>query len=111
MRPEISGFGFLLAYILMVGVASFLEKFSMKQLNPYQVNFLMAIGMAVTAVPALWIKQGTLVVPLKSLPVRRTNRVVNGFGFDLFCAGSGKASSRHGHRNFHKLRGRRDIAL
>jgi transporter family protein len=69
MRPEISGFGFLLAYILMVGVASFLEKFSMKQLNPYQVNFLMAIGMAVTAVPALWIKQGTLVVPLKSLPV------------------------------------------
>ena len=41
----------------------------MKQLNPYQVNFLMAIGMAVTAVPALWIKQGTLVVPLKSLPV------------------------------------------
>jgi hypothetical protein len=28
-----SGFGFLLGYIVMVGVASFLEKFSMKQLN------------------------------------------------------------------------------
>src|SRR5918994_4451292 len=69
MRPEISGFGFLLAYILMVGVASFLEKFSMKQLNPYQVNFLMAIGMAVTAVPALWIKQGSLTVPTKALPL------------------------------------------
>src|SRR5947207_7565081 len=53
----------------MVGTASFLEKFSMKQLNPYQVNFLMAIGMAVTAVPALWIKQGSLMVPRKALPL------------------------------------------
>jgi drug/metabolite transporter (DMT)-like permease len=53
----------------MVGVASFLEKFSMKQLNPYQVNFLMAIGMAVTAIPALWIKQGSLTVPTKAWPL------------------------------------------
>lgn len=53
----------------MVGVASFLEKFSMKQLNPYQVNFLMAMGMAVTAIPALWIKQGSLTVPTKALPL------------------------------------------
>jgi drug/metabolite transporter (DMT)-like permease len=69
MRGELSGFGFLLAYILMVGVASFLEKFSMKQLNPYQVNVLMAIGMAVTAVPALWIKQGSLHIPSEGLPL------------------------------------------
>ena len=69
MKFQLSGFGFLLAYILMVGVASFLEKFSMKQINPYQVNFLMAIGMAVTAVPALWIKQGSLSVPTKALPL------------------------------------------
>ena len=69
MRLPITGFGFLLGYIAMVGVASFLEKFSMKQLNPYQVNFLMAIGMFVTAVPALWIKQGSLRVPAKSLPL------------------------------------------
>lgn len=41
----------------------------MKQINPYQVNFLMAIGMAVTAVPALWIKQGSFVVPTKALPL------------------------------------------
>jgi uncharacterized membrane protein (DUF485 family) len=54
MKFPLSGFVFLLLYILFVGVASFLEKFSMKQLNPYQVNFLMAIGMAITAVPALW---------------------------------------------------------
>ncbi len=69
MGLPITGFGFLLGYIVMVGVASFLEKFSMKQLNPYQVNFLMAIGMAVTAVPALWIKQGNLTVPTKALPL------------------------------------------
>jgi drug/metabolite transporter (DMT)-like permease len=69
MRLSLTGFAFLLGYIVMVGVASFLEKFSMKQLNPYQVNFLMAIGMAVTAVPALWIKQGSLTVPTKALPL------------------------------------------
>jgi len=69
MQVSLSGFGFLVSYVLMVGVASFLEKFSMKQLNPYQVNFLMAIGMAVTAVPALWIKQGSLTVPTKALPL------------------------------------------
>ncbi|SRR6266446_2819838 len=69
MNASLSGFGFLAGYVVMVGLASFLEKFSMKQLNPYQVNFLMAIGMAVTAVPALWIKQGSLIVPTKALPL------------------------------------------
>src|SRR5687767_11467152 len=69
MKLQLSGFVFLLGYIVMVGVASFLEKFSMKQLNPYQVNFLMAIGMAVTAMPALWIKQGSLTVPTRALPL------------------------------------------
>src|SRR6266513_283621 len=69
MTLSLTGFGFLVGYIVLVGTASFLEKFSMKQLNPYQVNFLMAIGMAVTAVPALWVKQGSLMVPVKSLPL------------------------------------------
>src|SRR2546423_14408988 len=69
MKFPLSGFAFLLGYIVLVGVASFLEKFSMKQLNPYQVNFLMAIGMAVTAVPALWVKKGSLTVPTKALPL------------------------------------------
>jgi drug/metabolite transporter (DMT)-like permease len=69
MSVSLTGFGFLVGYIVLVGTASFLEKFSMKQLHPYQVNFLMAIGMAVTAVPALWIKQGSLTVPTKALPL------------------------------------------
>lgn len=67
MKSSLSGFAFLAGYVVLVGVASFLQKFSMKQLNPYQVNFLMAIGMAVTAVPALLIKQGSLTVSTKSL--------------------------------------------
>lgn len=41
----------------------------MKQLNPYQVKYLMAIGMTVTAIPALWIKQGNLSVATKGLPL------------------------------------------
>lgn len=69
MNASLTGFGFLFGYIVLVGTASFLEKFSMKQLNAYQVNFLMAIGMAVTAVPTLLIKQGSLKVPVKALPL------------------------------------------
>src|SRR5437762_13393875 len=69
MNASLSGFGFLAGYVVLVGTASFLEKFSMKQLNAYQVNFLMAIVMAVTAVPALWFKQGSLTVPTKALPL------------------------------------------
>ena len=42
MKPTLTGFAFLLGYIVMVGVASFLQKFGMKQLNPYQINFLTA---------------------------------------------------------------------
>ena len=69
MQLSVSGFAFLLGYVVMVGVASFLQKFGMKQLNPYQINFLMGIGMVVTAVPALWLKQGSLSVPINSLPL------------------------------------------
>ena len=69
MRPTLTGFAFLAGYIVLVGVASFLQKLGMKQLNPYQVNFLMTIGMAVTAVPALWIAEGSLKVPVKALPL------------------------------------------
>jgi drug/metabolite transporter (DMT)-like permease len=69
MKFSLSGFAFLAGYIVLVGVASFLQKFTMKQLNPYQINFLMTLGMVVTAVPALLIKQGSLTVPTKALPL------------------------------------------
>ncbi|HEY3137430.1 MAG TPA: DMT family transporter [Blastocatellia bacterium] len=68
MQFSLSGLAFLLGYIVLVGVASFLQKFSMKELNPYQINFLMAIGMLVTATPALWLERGSS-VPINSLPL------------------------------------------
>jgi drug/metabolite transporter (DMT)-like permease len=69
MKFPLSGALFLLGYILFVGVGSFLQKFGMKGLTPYQINFLMAIGMLVTTIPALLIKQGNLAIPLKPLPL------------------------------------------
>lgn len=69
MKSSFSGSVFLGGYIVLVGVASFLQKFTMKELNPYQVNFLMTVGMAVTAIPALLIAQGNLAVPIKTLPL------------------------------------------
>lgn len=69
MKFPLSGALFLLGYILLVGIGSFLQKFGMKELTPYQINFLMAIGMLVTTVPALLVKQGNLAIPLKPLPL------------------------------------------
>jgi drug/metabolite transporter (DMT)-like permease len=63
------GFAYLGGYILLVGVASFLQKFTMNKLTPYQINFLMAIGMGVTAVPALLFVQKSFAVPRESLPL------------------------------------------
>lgn len=68
-KQTLTGYAFLLGYVVMVGVASFLQKFGMKQLNPYQINFLMTLGMLVTAMPALWITQGSLSVLAKALPL------------------------------------------
>lgn len=69
MGSSPSGTLFLVGYVVLVGVASFLQKFTMKTLTPYQINFLMAVGMIVTAVPALWLAEGGLRVPAKSLPL------------------------------------------
>jgi hypothetical protein len=47
------GFAYLGGYIVLNGVASFLQKFTMDKLTRYQINFLVAVGMAVTAAPTL----------------------------------------------------------
>jgi hypothetical protein len=51
----------------------------------------MAIGTVVTAVPALWIKEGSLRVPRESITARRTDRALDGGWLDLlsgFCVNS-----------------------
>jgi len=63
------GYLFVLGYILIVGVATFLMKVSLKSLSPYQLNFLMGIGMLLTGIPALLIAHKTFKMPAKELPV------------------------------------------
>lgn len=63
------GYIFVVGYILLVGVATFLMKVSLKTLTPYQLNFLMGIGMLLTGLPALLIAQKSLKIPAKELPV------------------------------------------
>src|SRR5215208_6719232 len=69
MGSNAIGYLFLAGYIVLVGAATFLVKLTMDTLNPYQINFLMALGMAATAVPALWLTQGSLSVPTHALPL------------------------------------------
>ena len=61
------GWILLSGYVLLIGVATFLMKYAMGELSPYQINFLMAIGMLVTGVPALMIADKTLKIPAKGL--------------------------------------------
>ena len=58
------GFFFLGSYILMVGLGSFLQKFVMAKVTPFQLEFMTAIGMMVVTVPALLFAQKNLNVPL-----------------------------------------------
>jgi len=63
------GYLFVLGYILVVGIATFLMKVSLKTLSPYQLNFLMGIGMLITGIPALLIAHRTFKMPAKELPI------------------------------------------
>lgn len=63
------GYIFVAGYVLLVGVATFLMKVSLKTLSPYQLNFLMGIGMLLTGVPALLIAHKSFKMPLKEVPI------------------------------------------
>ncbi len=63
------GYLFILGYIAIVGVASFLMKVGLKTVSPYQMMFLMGIGMFITGVPALLIAHKSFKIPAKELPL------------------------------------------
>jgi len=63
------GWFFLFGYVILIGVGTFAAKFAMKDLNAYQLNFLMALAMLVTGVPALYIANKSLKIPAKALPL------------------------------------------
>lgn len=63
------GWIFLIGYVLIIGVATFLMKVALKDTTPFQLNLLMGIGMLLTGVPALWLAQKNLKIPLKEVPM------------------------------------------
>src|SRR5690348_15548336 len=63
------GLFFLAIYIFAVGTGSFLQKFVMDKITPYQLEVITAIGMFVVSVPALLIAQKNLNIPISSAPL------------------------------------------
>lgn len=66
---KVWGFFFLATYILAVGVGSFLQKFVMGKISPYQLEVITVIGMFAISVPALLIVQKSLHIPISSAPL------------------------------------------
>lgn len=63
------GFFFLASYIIAVGVGSFLQKFVMDKVTPFQLEVITAIGMFAVSVPALLFAQKNLNLPTQSVPL------------------------------------------
>jgi drug/metabolite transporter (DMT)-like permease len=63
------GILYIVGYVVFIGVATFLIKVGMKDLNAYQLNLLMGLGMLIIGIPAIWIAQKGLQIPVKSLPL------------------------------------------
>lgn len=78
---------------MLIGVATFLMKVSLKNLGPYQLNLLMGIGMLVTGIPALLIAQGTLKMPTKELPAGFAIGVMMALGSILYVLALNKLSA------------------
>lgn len=68
-----AGLVFIFGYVVCVGIATFLQKYLMKDLNPFLINFVMAIGQIIFAVLALLVYQGNLdldtKIVIKALPL------------------------------------------
>lgn len=86
------GYLFVIGYILLVGVATFLMKIGLKALSPYQLNFLMGIGMLLTGVPALLIAHRSFKMPIKELPMGVLIGIMMALGSILFVLALDKLS-------------------
>ncbi len=63
------GFFFLATYIFAVGIGSFLQKFVMDKVTPYQLEVITMLGMALISIPALLIAQKNLNLPIQAAPL------------------------------------------
>lgn len=66
---KLVGFIFLACYIFAVGVGSFLQKFVMDKITPFQLEVITAAGMVAISVPALLIAQKNLNIPFQQAPL------------------------------------------
>lgn len=57
------------AYVVVLGLATFLLKVSLEHLSAFQINVLMGVAMLLVAVPGVLITKGTLSMPLGELPL------------------------------------------
>lgn len=87
------GYIFVLGYILIVGFATFLMKVSLKNLSPYQLNFLMGIGMMITGIPALLIANKSFKMPSKEIPVGLLIGTMMAIGSILYVLSLNKLSA------------------
>lgn len=87
------GYIFVLGYILLVGFGTFLMKVSLKNLSPYQLNFLMGIGMLVTGIPALLIAHKSFKMPVKEVPVGFAIGTMMAIGSILYVLALNKLSA------------------
>jgi len=87
------GYVFIIGYILLVGVATFLMKVSLKSLSPYQLNFLMGIGMLITGLPALLIAHKSFKMPVKEIPAGIVIGIMMAVGSILFVLAINKLTA------------------
>lgn len=87
------GYLFILGYVVLVGLATFLMKVSLKNLSPYQLNFLMGIGMLITGIPALLLAHKTFKMPSKELPAGITIGIMMAVGSILYILALNKLSA------------------
>ncbi len=87
------GYIFVVGYILLVGVATFLMKVSLKSLSPYQLNFLMGIGMLLTGIPALLLAHRTFKMPAKEVPIGLVIGTMMALGSILYVLALNKLSA------------------
>jgi drug/metabolite transporter (DMT)-like permease len=87
------GYIFVLGYVILVGVATFLMKVSLKSLSPYQLNFLMGLGMLLTGIPALLIAHRSFKMPAKELPVGIAIGIMMALGSILYALALNKLSA------------------
>ncbi len=87
------GYIFVLGYVVLVGIATFLMKIGLKSLSPYQLNFLIGIGMLVTGIPALLIAHKTFRMPTKELPLGLLIGIMMAAGSLLYVLAFNKLSA------------------